>query len=71
MLTARCQVGLAVLIEDGNVFQCHKTVQDAVFHAELGSALAIFGAGHTIDSLMLRYQGVDWRNQNNWNCNAM
>jgi hypothetical protein len=65
-----CQVGLAVLIEDGNIFKCHDTVADAVFHAELGSSLAIFNAGYTIDSLMLRYTGVDWRDQANWGCNA-
>lgn len=27
-------------------------------------------AGYTLDSLMLRYQGVDWRDRANWACNA-
>ncbi|CAL5224080.1 g6706 [Coccomyxa viridis] len=26
-------------------------------------------AGYTIDCLMLRYQGIDWRNPINWSCN--
>lgn len=64
------QVGLQTLLEDGQVFACHRNIADAVYHAELGASLAIFKAGYTIDSLMLRYQGVDWTNQSNWNCNA-
>lgn len=27
-------------------------------------------AGYNLDSLMLRYQGVDWRDRANWACNA-
>lgn len=36
----------------------------------MGSSAAILQAGYSIDSLMLRYQGVDWRDTNNWACNA-
>jgi hypothetical protein len=36
----------------------------------MGSSAAILSAGYNIDSLMLRYQGVDWRNRSNWGCNA-
>lgn len=39
-------------------------LRDTVWNSELGNA------GFTIDSLMLKYQGVDWRNTKNWNCNA-
>jgi hypothetical protein len=39
-------------------------------YAEMGSSAAILSAGYNIDSLMLRYQGVDWRNRSNWGCNA-
>ena len=63
------QAGLQVLLDDGQVFQCHKHVSDAIYKAELGSSLAILQAGYTIDSLMLRYQGVDWTNSDNWQCN--
>lgn len=27
-------------------------------------------AGYNIDCLMLRYQGVDFRNKDNWECNG-
>jgi len=64
------QVGLELLLRDGRVFECHKSISDAVYNAELGASLAIFRAGYTIDSLMLRYQGIDWTDTRNWECNA-
>ena len=63
------QVGLQVLLQDRHVFECHKDISDAVFYAEIGSSLAVFRAGYTIDSLMLRYRDVDWTNPSNWQCN--
>lgn len=39
-------------------------------YAEIGSSAAILDAGYNIDALMLRYQGVDWRDKVNWGCNA-
>lgn len=65
------QTGLGILQQEGNVFKCFHSVLDAVWHAELGSSAAIFDAGYTIDSLMLRYAGVDWTNRTNHECNAM
>lgn len=67
---APAQVGYDVLLRNQSVFQCYYDLRDTIFHSELGSTLAIFGAGYTIDSLMLRYQGVDWRNKDNWGCNG-
>ncbi|KAA6422349.1 MAG: hypothetical protein FRX49_07819, partial [Trebouxia sp. A1-2] len=64
------QEGLKVLQGDGLVFKCYETLHDTVWNSELGSSVAIFNAGYTIDSLMLKYQGADWRDKDNWNCNA-
>ncbi|KAL3154058.1 hypothetical protein ABBQ32_013603 [Trebouxia sp. C0010 RCD-2024] len=64
------QVGLQILQSDGNVFACFEDLHDTIYHAELGSSLAVLKAGYNIDSLMLRYQGVDWRDRSNWKCNA-
>lgn len=64
------QVGLKILQEDGRVLACYEEMSDVIFHAELGASAAILDQGYTIDSLMLRYQGTDWRNQSNWNCDA-
>ncbi|KAK9835058.1 hypothetical protein WJX81_007588 [Elliptochloris bilobata] len=64
------QVGLEVLMHDGRVFQCYEDMADTIFHSELGGSSAILAANFTIDSLMLRYQGIDWTDTANWNCNA-
>lgn len=64
------QVGLRVLQEDGRVFACYRDMLDTVFHAEVGASAAILAANYTLDSLMLKYQGVDWTDRTNWNCNA-
>jgi translation initiation factor eIF-2B subunit epsilon len=64
------QVGLNLLIGDQHVFACHHDRWDTIFYSELGSSKCILDAGYNIDSLMLRYQGVDWRDRANWDCNA-
>eukprot|EP00775_Hariotina_reticulata_P012780 gene12780-12909_t len=63
-------VGLHLLIGDQHVFACHKDRWDTIYYSELGSSKCILDAGYNIDSLMLRYQGVDWRDRDNWDCNA-
>ena len=64
------QVGLDVLRRDGRVFECYEDMADTIFHSELGASNAVLAANFTIDSLMLRYQGIDWMDTANWNCNA-
>ena len=43
---------------------------DTIYHSEVGASKAVLDAGYTLDSLMLRYKNVDWRNQSNWGCNG-
>jgi hypothetical protein len=38
--------------------------------AQVGASAVILAANYTLDSLMLKYQGVDWADPANWNCNA-
>ena len=37
---------------------------------KVGASAVILAANYTLDSLMLKYQGVDWADPANWNCNA-
>lgn len=60
---------MKILQQAGNVFSCYEDMWDTIYFSELGSSLAVLNAGYTIDSLMLRYKGIDWRNQTNWGCN--
>ncbi|EIE24703.1 hypothetical protein COCSUDRAFT_14419 [Coccomyxa subellipsoidea C-169] len=64
------QVGLKALQDDGRVFACYGNMADTIYHAEVGASRVILDQGYTIDSLMSKYQHVDWTNTSNWNCNA-
>lgn len=64
------QVGLKVLLNDANVFKCFSSLDEAIWHAEAGSSLAILNANYNLDCLMLRYQGIDWRQPDYRECNA-
>lgn len=70
LIALRLQAGLALLRRDPKVFACHTSPWDAMFHGELGASAAVLSAGFNLDSLMARYQGVDWRQQSNWECNG-
>lgn len=59
-----------LLQRNGSVFACHASLQDTVFQAEVGASRILLDAGYNIGSLMLRYQGIDWRDKANWNCNG-
>lgn len=54
-------VGIQILLSSSNALRCHKSMNDAVTDGEIGASAAILKAGYNIDSLMLRYQKVDWR----------
>lgn len=61
--------GIEIWKADKNVFGCWDSMWDVIWHGELGSSLAILNAGYTLDSFMMRYQGVDWQDTRNWACN--
>lgn len=64
------KIGLNAMWEEGSVFECYSNMWDVIYYAELGSTWAVLSAGYGIDSLMLRYQGIDWTNLDTWDCNA-
>lgn len=64
------RAGLDIWLADKNVFACWDSMWDVIWHGELGSSLAILNAGFNLDSFVMRYQGVDWRDKANWGCNG-
>lgn len=71
-LQATDKVGLKVLLAQTGatgIFSCHPNWLAAVRYSEMGASEAILKAGYNIGSLMLRYQGVDFREESKWNCN--
>ncbi|KAK9861622.1 hypothetical protein WJX84_010796 [Apatococcus fuscideae] len=69
-IMATDQVGLKLLMNDEGVFACHQDISNTIKYSEIGASSVIMNAGYSIDSLMRRYQGIDWRDEANWNCNA-
>jgi hypothetical protein len=61
--------GLARMVAQQGIFRCHQNRWDTRYHSDAGAALALFKSGWTIDTLMSRYQGIDWRNTETWQCN--
>lgn len=53
-MSAICRVGVDVLMSDSNVMGCHSSIWAAKYHSELGAAAAMFKAGYSIGSLMIR-----------------
>eukprot|EP00798_Chlamydomonas_sp_ICE-L_P032248 gene32248-16814_t len=64
------QVGLAVLLQAPDVLSCHDGMWPALYYSETGASAMILDAGYNIACLMIRYQGVDFRDQANWGCNG-
>ena len=61
--------GLRVL-EEAHVMRPMLSKYDAIVNGEYGLTRAVFTAGFTIDTLLYRYQNVDWRDEANWDCNG-
>lgn len=59
-----------MLWADNATLRCYASMGEVIHHAELGASALLLEAGYTIDCLMTRYQGVDWRDERNWNCNG-
>jgi hypothetical protein len=43
---------------------------DAIVNGEYGLARAMINASMGFDTLLYRYQGVDWLDRRNWDCNG-
>ncbi len=63
------QVGWEVLAKEGAVFKCYANPWDTRYYSDSGASLAVLKAGYNLDTLLTRYQGVDWWKQENWGCN--
>jgi hypothetical protein len=52
-----------------NVFSCHKTKYSAIHFGEYQFSQSLIENGMNIDSLLLMYGDLDWRDKENWSCN--
>ena len=70
MVLATDRVGLEALWKAGTL-DCARDRDEAIAKYELGASAAIMDKGYSVDCLMLRYQGVDWRAPEAAACNEM
>lgn len=62
--------GWRLLSSDPTIMQCFDSRWDTKYYSDVGAGLAMLRAGHNIDSLLTRYQGVDWWSEASWDCNG-
>ena len=62
--------GWRLLSSDPTIMQCFDSRWDTKYYSDVGAGLAMLHAGHNIDSLLTRYQGVDWWSEASWDCNG-
>jgi len=63
--------GLSILLNTSKIFSCHQTQVNAIYNGEIPAGRVLFNAGFTIDSLMKKYQGYDFRKGGNRECFTM
>ena len=61
------RIGLLTLLNDG-IFRCHKTQVDAIYESEIPATRVMFNAKFTVDCLMKKYQGYDFRVRGHSDC---
>ncbi len=54
---------------DSSIFECHKNTHISTVRAEYGLTRAMLKNGYNIDTLLVRYGRVDWRDKATWKCN--
>jgi len=63
------QVGFTLLTNQTGIFRCHANYTNAVDYGEVAASQLILHANYQIASLQSKYQGWDFRKQENWACN--
>jgi len=61
--------GLDLLLKEGTVFACHENMGQTIYRGEIGASRIILKSGFGIDSLMKKYENMDFRLEKNKNCN--
>lgn len=62
--------GWALLASDPTIMRCYDSPWDTKYYSDVGAGMAMLRAGYNLDSLLTRYQGVDWWSETSWACNG-
>ena len=63
------KIGLDILKHQGTIFHNHLTKYSAIVSGEYGISKCILNNGYSIDCMLRKYQGIDWRDRANYKMN--
>jgi len=63
------KIGLDLLVNEGTIFCDHPDKYSAIVNGEYGLSNCILSNGYSIDCMLQKYQGINWRNSINYNIN--
>ena len=63
------QIGLDILKERGTIFYNHPIKYSAIINGEYELSNCILNNGYSIDCMLRKYQGIDWRDKSNYKMN--
>jgi len=66
--TASTPLAISIAMKYG-VFDCRNDKMDVITYSEYGLATSLLKAGLNIDTNLLKYENLDWRNTKTWDCN--
>lgn len=55
-------------LENSTILGCHRSMTDTIHKGEIAASQMILNAGYGIDSLMVKYQGIDFRYNQSKKC---
>ena len=64
------QEGFQLMQQQRSIFQCHHAAWEDEYWSVMQASLVMVNSSHNLAAFMARYQGVDWRNTKNWDCNS-
>jgi len=65
------RVAIEKFLEVGTVFINHQLKSDAIINGEYGVSMVVRKEGWLMDTLLSSYQGIDWTDKQNWDCNRL
>jgi len=68
--TASTPLAVSIGMKHG-VFKCRKNKVEVIINSEYGLASSLIKAGLNIDTMLLKYGNLDWRNTKTWGCNYL
>ena len=52
------------------IFECRHAAWEDEYWSVMQASHVMVNSSHNLAAFMARYQGVDWRNTKNWDCNS-